>query len=79
MLKRRKIKAAIDAVLGTPKESLGGYSYASVFDVETSVSESGTEIQDTIYLVESVIEQVGKGTSDPMEGPHLEKLQIKRE
>ena len=64
-----KIKAAIDAVLGKPRESLGGYSYASVFDVETSVSESGAEIQDTIYLVESVIEQVGKGTSDPMEGP----------
>ena len=64
-----KIKAEIDAVLGTPKESLRGYSYATDIDVETSVTESGTEIQDTIYLVESVIEQVGKGTSDPMEGP----------
>jgi multidrug efflux pump len=45
------------------------YSFNSVYNVETKLDPDGKEYQDTIPLIASVIEQVGKGTSDPMAGP----------
>jgi multidrug efflux pump subunit AcrB len=63
------IKAAIDKVLNTPKASLDNNSYNSIFDSFKAINEQGVEYVDTVYFIESVIEQVGKGTSDPMEGP----------
>ena len=64
-----KIKAEIDKVLTSPLMELNGQSYRSVYDVHKTKTSNGTTKIDTIYFVESIIEQVGKGTSDPMEGP----------
>lgn len=79
-----EVKALIDEVLNEElqnmddpetdlNEKAGGlgstYSFNSVYDVEKKKDENGEIYYDTIYLVSSVIEQVGKGTSDPMAGP----------
>lgn len=45
------------------------YSFYGVYDVEKKKDEYGETFYDTIPLISSVIEQVGKGTSDPMAGP----------
>ena len=64
-----QIKNTIDKVLSTPKASLDNNSYNSIYDSFKAINEDGVEYIDTVYFIESVIEQVGKGTSDPMEGP----------
>jgi multidrug efflux pump len=43
--------------------------YGNVYDVAKITNEQGEETTDTIFFVKSVIEQVGEGTSDPMQGP----------
>jgi multidrug efflux pump len=43
--------------------------YNDVYDIAKITNEQGEEITDTIFFVKSVIEQVGEGTSDPMQGP----------
>ncbi len=43
--------------------------YRDVFDVTSVKQEDGSILQDTIPLVSSIIEQVGKGTSDDKIGP----------
>ena len=45
------------------------YAYSDIYDVEKVTDANGNVSYDTIPLVQSFIEQVGKGTSDPMEGP----------
>jgi len=62
------VKAAIEQVLNDSSAFEEG-SYRSVYDVEKKIMADGAVVNDTIYFIESVIEQVGKGTSDPMEGP----------
>jgi len=66
----KDVKNVIDAVLD--KERTVGnkvLSYNGVFDTEKTILADGTKEVDTIRFIESIIEQVGKGTSDPMEGP----------
>ena len=66
----KDVKDVIDAVLD--KERTVGnktLSYNDVFDTEKTLLADGTKEVDTIRFIESIIEQVGKGTSDPMEGP----------
>jgi multidrug efflux pump subunit AcrB len=66
----KEVKDVIDAVLD--KERLVGnktISYSSSFDTERKNLAGGSQDIDTIRFIESIIEQVGKGTSDPMEGP----------
>ncbi|MFP5470955.1 MAG: efflux RND transporter permease subunit, partial [Bacteroidia bacterium] len=43
--------------------------YGNVYDVAKITNEQGEETTDTIFFVKSIIEQVGEGTSDPMQGP----------
>jgi len=67
----KEVKLIIDSVLnevrvdGKNKE----FSYNSVYDVDKIRMPDGSVQNDTVYFIESVIEQVGKGTSDPMQGP----------
>ncbi len=69
-----EVKDVIDAVLNKEVDGkLDGrsatYSYNSVFNVNRSIDKIGQPVYDTVPFIESIIEQVGKGTSDPMEGP----------
>jgi len=66
----KEVKNVIDAVLERnriirDKET----SFNAIYDTEKKVLPNGSKIMDTIPLIASIIEQVGKGTSDPMEGP----------
>jgi len=45
------------------------YSYNKVYNLDKKKDEEGKVYYDTVKLIASVIEQVGKGTSDPMAGP----------
>lgn len=56
----KEAKIIIDSVLN---------EYDNVYNVIKIKNEEGKTILDTNYFVESVIEQVGEGTSDPMQGP----------
>ena len=76
----KEVKDVIDAVLD--KERTVGnktLSYNDVFDTEKTLLADGTKEVDTIRFIESIIEQVGKGTSDPWKDLLLEKLPIKQE
>jgi len=66
----KDVKNVIDAVLERERK-IGKdlTSYSKIYDTEKIVSVDGVKTIDTIPLVSSIIEQVGKGTSDPMEGP----------
>ena len=66
----KEVKDVIDAVLEKERR-LGNktISYSNSFDTERKKLVEGSQDIDTIRFVESIIEQVGKGTSDPMEGP----------
>jgi multidrug efflux pump subunit AcrB len=73
------VKKLIDEVLNEEINNEGvdlasrtlgaAYSYNDIYNVEMKMHPDGEEYSDTIPLIESVIEQVGKGTSDPMAGP----------
>lgn len=66
----KEVKVIIDSVLNAPRnDGKGEYSYNSVYDVDKIRLENGKIQNDTVYFIESVIEQVGKGTSDPRQGP----------
>lgn len=66
----KDVKVIIDSVLNAPRnDGKGEYSYNSVYDVDKIRLENGKLQNDTVYFIESVIEQVGKGTSDPRQGP----------
>lgn len=66
----KEIKEIIDNVLETPRKEKGKeISYNSVYDISKTRLSDGSIHLDTIPFIESVIEQVGKGTSDPMQGP----------
>ncbi|MBM78046.1 MAG: copper transporter [Crocinitomicaceae bacterium] len=58
------VKAAIDSVLNSPVSENDSRSLLEVVDEE---SKNGVKIETA--FIASVIEQVGKGTSDPMNGP----------
>ena len=56
----KKVKTILDSTLT---------KYSDVYSIEKEKLEDGTALIDTNYFVESIIEQVGEGTSDPMQGP----------
>lgn len=67
----KEVTAIIENVLAENTIEYRGdeISYSDLVDV-VKVKEGGKVVgTDTIHFVESIIEQVGKGTSDPMEGP----------
>jgi multidrug efflux pump subunit AcrB len=79
-----EVKALIDEVLNEELQNVDDpetdwdekanglgdtYSFNSVYNLEKKKDENGEIYYDTVYLISSVIEQVGKGTSDPMAGP----------
>ncbi len=65
------VKAIIEKVLAENKIEIDGQetAYSDIYDVQKIEDEKGHIHYDTIRFVESIIEQVGKGTADPMEGP----------
>jgi len=79
-----QVKALIDEVLNEemdnvddPETDILEYAYGmgdtyrfnDVYDLDRLEDEKGEVSYDTVPLIASVIEQVGKGTSDPMAGP----------
>lgn len=82
----KEVKKLIDEVL--QEEAIDangkklGASYYDVFDLENVLLPDGTKSKDTTYFIASVIEQVGKGTSDPMAGasfgetPHKARITV---
>ena len=64
-----EVKEIIDSVLSSPKTKNSSESYYSVYNTRKVKSKDGKKVIEKIPFIESVIEQVGKGTSDPMEGP----------
>lgn len=45
------------------------YAFNDVYSLDKKKNEEGEVYYDTVKLISSIIEQVGKGTSDPMAGP----------
>lgn len=79
-----QVKALIDEVLNEEMDNIDDpetvlnekaygmgdtYAFNDVYDVDKLRDENGDVFYDTVPLISSVIEQVGKGTSDPMAGP----------
>ena len=66
-----EVKAIIEKVLAENKIEVDGKetAYSAIYDLQKVEDERGKYTYDTIRFVESIIEQVGKGTADPMEGP----------
>jgi len=67
--KTLEVKSIIDSVLHSPISKENTQSYYSIYNTSKVKSNDGNSRIDKIPFIESVIEQVGKGTSDPMEGP----------
>lgn len=67
----KKVKAIIDNVLSEKDtNNLNDIvSYKDAYKIVENKTLKGEKKIDTVYFVASVIEQVGKGTSDPMAGP----------
>lgn len=70
----KEVKQVIDAVLNKKRTGkLNGetteYTYASAKKVVHEKDEKGRDYIDTVYFVESILEQVGKGTADNKLGP----------
>jgi multidrug efflux pump subunit AcrB len=67
----QEVKALIDDVLNAPKENNKGeqVTYNTAFALKKEKIGKREITTDTIHFISSVIEQVGKGTSDPMAGP----------
>lgn len=69
----KEAKAIIDSVLS---------KYSNVYNIAKTEDETGKKRKDTVFFVESIIEQVGEGTSDPMQGvafgttPHKARITI---
>ncbi len=82
----KDVKVLIDEVLNEEAVNTNGKklgkSYYEMYDVENIVLPDGTKSKDTTYFIASVIEQVGKGTSDPMAGasfgetPHKARITV---
>ena len=66
--KTLKVKSIIDSVLNSPISKNSSDTYYSVYN-KSKTHSNGTNQHEKIPFIESVIEQVGKGTSDPMQGP----------
>jgi multidrug efflux pump subunit AcrB len=66
--KALEVKSIIDSVLHSPISKNNTDSYYSVYNTN-KVSNGNNRITERVPFIESVIEQVGKGTSDPMQGP----------
>lgn len=66
-----EVKDIIENVLNENTISIKGkeVAYSAIYDVQKVEDEKGKIRYDTIRFIESIIEQVGKGTADPMEGP----------
>jgi multidrug efflux pump len=79
-----EVKALIDEVLNEEMKNVDDpetelneyawgagdtYSFNSIYNLNKLKDENGKYYYDTVKLVSSIIEQVGKGTSDPMAGP----------
>lgn len=56
----KSVKSILDSTLS---------KYDDVYSVSREKQEDGSVRTDTNYFVKSIIEQVGEGTSDPMQGP----------
>lgn len=82
----KEVKHLIDEVLNEEAVNANGkplgMSYYEAFDAEKIVLPDGSKSMDTTYFIASVIEQVGKGTSDPMAGasfgetPHKARITV---
>jgi multidrug efflux pump subunit AcrB len=70
----KEVKQVVDAVLNKKHHGkIGGktkdYTYGSAYKVVNIKDVKNHIVKDTVYFVESIIEQVGKGTSDNKMGP----------
>lgn len=70
-----KIEAIIDSTIQK--------KYKNTYSIKRVTNADGEEVKDTVFLVSSIISQVGKGTSDPAKGggetgntPHKARVTI---
>jgi multidrug efflux pump len=70
-----KIEAILDSTIRD--------KYADVYSIRNLQNANGESVKDTVYLIKSIISQVGKGTSDPAKGggdvgntPHKARVTI---